>query len=174
MPPPQNGDSIRSPRARARVVGIRSAVLVTLVAAGVAACVSAGSEPDPKPNHVPASAGSVADGPGGGRMEPAAGRPAGKNGMSPSPSASGTLPSAGASASASVTHRASGKPAGGRAVPSSAGGVTVPQPTAQASPTQQAPPPTTPAADPTTAAPTDPPSQSDSSPPGSPAPGGED
>ncbi|MFC4035987.1 hypothetical protein ACFO3J_31660 [Streptomyces polygonati] len=171
MPAPHNGDSIRSPRTRARTAGIRSALLVTLVAAGVAACVSAGSEPDPRPSRVPSSASRVADGPGGGRLVPGAVRPAGKNGLSPSPSASGSSPSPGASRSASPSPHAKDKPAD-RALPPAGAGVTVPQPTAEATPTQQAPPPTTPAAEPTTAPTPDPPSQSDSpAPPESPAAG---
>ncbi|WP_223188098.1 hypothetical protein, partial [Streptomyces sp. CBMA29] len=64
LPAPDRPRDPRRDRARAVRTGLRSAVLVTLVAAGVAACVSAGSESDPKaPKHAPGvSAGTVADG----------------------------------------------------------------------------------------------------------------
>ncbi|WNI16265.1 hypothetical protein [Actinacidiphila sp. ITFR-21] len=165
MPVPHNGDTTRSNRARARTAGFRSAVLVTLVAAGVAACVSAGSEPEPAPRRVPASAGSVADGPSGGRVEPEGVRPAGKNGMSPSPTASAGPSSPGATTPAATPTRAPRKPVG-RDLPEPAGGGTVPQPTAQESPTQAPPPDSAPPADPTTAPPTDPPSQTTGPDPG--------
>ncbi|MBY8879812.1 hypothetical protein [Actinacidiphila acidipaludis] len=147
----------RPPHARARAAGVRSAALVALLAASVAACVSTGGSDPKAPGRPPVSGkGGAADARHAVRGFPAGGHGGGRDGMSPSPAASGTA-TAGASAVATTPASAPGR-TGTRAVPPGGGATTAPHPTVQPSPTGDGPTTTPTPTDPaTTTTPADPP-----------------